>query len=155
MTPQDLPPLSLYVHLPWCVRKCPYCDFNSYEAQGPPAERAYVAALLRDLDAELPFVQGRAVSSLFMGGGTPSLFSGAAIEALLGGIRARVPLVADAEITLEANPIGRPGSIGCLSACRVCAIDSSPRSDAFTMPQMRCTPSTRPAAPGSSTSTSI
>ena len=99
-----LPPLSLYVHLPWCVRKCPYCDFNSYEARGEMPERAYVAALLRDLDAELPLAQGRVLQSVFIGGGTPSLFSGAAIAELLQGIAQRLPLAARAEITLEANP---------------------------------------------------
>ncbi|HEY8520704.1 MAG TPA: radical SAM family heme chaperone HemW [Gammaproteobacteria bacterium] len=99
-----LPPLSLYVHLPWCLRKCPYCDFNSYEARGALPEDAYVDALLRDLDAEIPYAQGRAVQSVFIGGGTPSLFSGRAIDRLLVGIRARLPLTAHAEITLEANP---------------------------------------------------
>ncbi|HEX6997907.1 MAG TPA: radical SAM family heme chaperone HemW [Gammaproteobacteria bacterium] len=99
-----LPPLSLYVHLPWCLRKCPYCDFNSYEARGAVPEDAYVDALLRDLHAELPFAQGRALCSIFLGGGTPSLFSGDAIRRLLAGIRARLPLHADTEITLEANP---------------------------------------------------
>jgi len=111
-----LPPLSLYVHLPWCVRKCPYCDFNSHEmraharTQGEaPAldadlERDYVAALVRDLDTALPLVWGRPVRTLFFGGGTPSLFSAASIDALLSQVRARVTLTADAEITLEANP---------------------------------------------------
>ncbi len=97
------PPLSLYVHLPWCVRKCPYCDFNSHAAEVVP-ERAYVAALLADLEQELPSVWGRPVVSVFLGGGTPSLFSPEAIDALLSGIRARLPLVAEVEITLEANP---------------------------------------------------
>jgi putative oxygen-independent coproporphyrinogen III oxidase len=102
---ERLPPLALYAHLPWCVRKCPYCDFNSYEARhGDPAEDAYVAALLRDLDAELELAQGRALTSIFIGGGTPSLFSGAAIRQLLDGIRARTPLAPGAEVTLEANP---------------------------------------------------
>jgi oxygen-independent coproporphyrinogen-3 oxidase len=99
-----IPPLALYVHLPWCVRKCPYCDFNSYEAKGALAEDAYVDALLRDLDAELPAARGRELASVFVGGGTPSLFSGAAIRRLLDGVRGRVRLAADAEITLEANP---------------------------------------------------
>ena len=100
-----LPPLTLYVHLPWCIRKCPYCDFNSYEA-GPSgfAESDYVAALLRDLDAERPLAQGRAISSVFIGGGTPSLFSGEAIARLVRGIRERLALAVDAEVTLEANP---------------------------------------------------
>ncbi len=99
-----LPPLSLYVHLPWCVRKCPYCDFNSYEARGPLADIEYVDAVLRDLRSELPNVQGRHVQTVFIGGGTPSLFSAAAIERLLRGIAADLTLARDAEITLEANP---------------------------------------------------
>jgi len=97
------PPLALYVHLPWCVRKCPYCDFNSHAA-GEIPEAAYVDALLRDLEQELPAVWGRPVTSVFLGGGTPSLFSGEAIDRLLSGIRARLPLSPEAEITLEANP---------------------------------------------------
>jgi putative oxygen-independent coproporphyrinogen III oxidase len=100
-----LPPLALYVHLPWCIRKCPYCDFNSYEAgKGAFDEAHYVDALLRDLDAELRLAQGRALSSVFIGGGTPSLFSGAAIARLLAGVRARLDVAEPAEITLEANP---------------------------------------------------
>jgi len=101
---QTVPPLSLYVHLPWCVRKCPYCDFNSYEAGSGIPERDYVDALLRDLDGELAFSQGRSLQSIFIGGGTPSLFSGEEIARLIGGIRARINVCADAEITLEANP---------------------------------------------------
>src|SRR5918993_2872835 len=99
-----LPPLSLYVHLPWCVRKCPYCDFNSYEARGVLPDLDYTEALLRDLRSELPLAQGRAIETVFLGGGTPSLFSGAAITRLLDGLRAEALLAADAEITLEANP---------------------------------------------------
>ncbi|HLB16035.1 MAG TPA: radical SAM family heme chaperone HemW [Burkholderiales bacterium] len=99
-----LPPLSLYVHLPWCVRKCPYCDFNSHELRGAMPEAAYVDAVVADLDSALPSVWGRRVHSVFFGGGTPSLFSAAAIERLLSAFRARLPLAADAEITLEANP---------------------------------------------------
>jgi oxygen-independent coproporphyrinogen-3 oxidase len=98
------PPLSLYIHFPWCVRKCPYCDFNSHAARGNVPEQAYVEALLRDLEQELPAVWGRTVQTVFMGGGTPSLFSAAAIDRLLSGVRARLPLNPDAEITLEANP---------------------------------------------------
>jgi len=102
---EPLPPLALYAHLPWCVRKCPYCDFNSYEAkEGDATEDAYVEALLRDLEAELEFVQNREVASVFIGGGTPSLFSGGAIRRLLDGIRVRIPLASAAEVTLEANP---------------------------------------------------
>jgi putative oxygen-independent coproporphyrinogen III oxidase len=100
----QLPPLALYVHIPWCVRKCPYCDFNSHEARGDPPEEAYVDALLADLELALPAIWGRKVVTVFIGGGTPSLFSAAAIDRLLAGIRARVPLSPDAEVTLEANP---------------------------------------------------
>ncbi len=99
-----LPPLALYVHIPWCLKKCPYCDFNSHEAKGDVPEDAYVDALLADLEFALPSIWGRRVVSVFIGGGTPSLFSAAAIDRLLAAIRARVPLAPDAEITLEANP---------------------------------------------------
>jgi len=99
-----LPPLSLYVHLPWCVRKCPYCDFNSHEAKGDVPEDRYVEALLTDLELALPSVWGRRIFSVFIGGGTPSLFHPASIDRLLSGIRARMPVAPDAEITLEANP---------------------------------------------------
>jgi oxygen-independent coproporphyrinogen-3 oxidase len=99
-----LPPLALYVHIPWCVRKCPYCDFNSHERGGELPEREYVAKLLTDLEALLPSVWGRRLISVFIGGGTPSLFSPDAIDSLLSGIRARLPLEPIAEITLEANP---------------------------------------------------
>ena len=99
-----LPPLSLYVHFPWCVRKCPYCDFNSHEQRGEIPEARYIDALLADLEADLPRVWGRPVRSIFLGGGTPSLFSPEAIELLLSGVRARLTLAPDAEITLEANP---------------------------------------------------
>lgn len=99
-----LPPLSLYIHVPWCVRKCPYCDFNSHEARGDVPEAEYVEALIADLDHALPLVWGRPVYTIFFGGGTPSLLSAQAIETLLSAVRARVPLAVDAEITLEANP---------------------------------------------------
>lgn len=101
---QTLPPLSLYIHLPWCVRKCPYCDFNSHPLRQELPEQAYVAALLQDLERDLPSVWGRTVQNIFIGGGTPSLFSSDAIDRLLSGIRARLPLRPGAEITLEANP---------------------------------------------------
>ncbi len=97
-------PLSLYVHIPWCVRKCPYCDFNSHAAREPIPEAAYVEALLRDLEQELPGVWGRRLLSVFIGGGTPSLFSPEAIDRLLAGIRARLALAPETEVTLEANP---------------------------------------------------
>lgn len=99
-----LPPLSLYVHIPWCVRKCPYCDFNSHEQRQDLPERAYVDALLADLDQELPDVWGRVVGTVFIGGGTPSLFSAESIDRLLSGVRARLHCKPDMEITLEANP---------------------------------------------------
>ncbi len=101
----SLPPLSLYVHLPWCLKKCPYCDFNSHEmAGGQPPEQPYLDALMADLDASLPLIWGRTVHSIFIGGGTPSLFSPAAIDRLLADLRARLKLSADCEVTLEANP---------------------------------------------------
>jgi oxygen-independent coproporphyrinogen-3 oxidase len=96
--------LAVYVHLPWCVRKCPYCDFNSHAASRRIPEDTYVTALLADLDADLDLAAGRTVASVFLGGGTPSLFGADAIEALLSGIAARLPLAADAEVTMEANP---------------------------------------------------
>ena len=106
-----LPPLSLYIHLPWCLRKCPYCDFNSHELHvrdqapgGGLPEQHYIDALVADLESALPLVWGRTVHSIFIGGGTPSLFSPQAIETLLSAVRARLRLEADCEITLEANP---------------------------------------------------
>ena len=99
-----LPPLALYVHIPWCIKKCPYCDFNSHEARGPVPEEAYVDALITDLESALPLIWGRKIVSVFIGGGTPSLFAAAAIDRLLAGVRARVPLLPAAEVTLEANP---------------------------------------------------
>ncbi len=106
LTLAALPPLSLYVHIPWCLKKCPYCDFNSHalrDGAGPPEAR-YVDALVADLEASLPLVWGRRVHTVFIGGGTPSLFSPSAIERLLGAIRARLPLEPGCEVTLEANP---------------------------------------------------
>ena len=99
-----LPPLSLYIHVPWCVRKCPYCDFNSHEARAAAPEERYVAALIADLEQALPRVWGRRVHSVFFGGGTPSLFAARSIDSILAAVRARLPVAADAEITLEANP---------------------------------------------------
>ena len=112
-----LPPLSLYVHIPWCVRKCPYCDFNSHEVKGAQTagdgallnldsalEQRYIQALIADLDRALPQVWGRTVYTVFFGGGTPSLLSARGLDDLLSAIRARLPLAPDAEITLEANP---------------------------------------------------
>ena len=100
----SLPPLSLYVHLPWCLKKCPYCDFNSHEVGVELPEQRYVDALIADLEASLPMIWGRTVHSIFIGGGTPSLFSPQSIDRLLAEIRARLRLVPDCEITLEANP---------------------------------------------------
>jgi len=97
-------PLSLYVHIPWCVRKCPYCDFNSHEAKNEIPEQEYIAALLNDLQNDLPRVWGRRIHSIFIGGGTPSLFSASGIDTLLSGIRALLPFMGDIEITMEANP---------------------------------------------------
>jgi len=101
---QALPPLALYVHIPWCVRKCPYCDFNSHEKGGALPEGEYVEALFRDLEELLPKVWGRRLTSVFIGGGTPSLFAPDSIDRLLSGVRARLTLEPEAEITLEANP---------------------------------------------------
>ncbi|BDT71356.1 heme chaperone HemW [Comamonadaceae bacterium OS-4] len=100
-----LPPLSLYVHLPWCIKKCPYCDFNSHEqAKDGLQEKRYIDAVIADLEAALPLIWGRNIHSIFIGGGTPSLFSPESIDRLLGDIRARLRLEADCEITMEANP---------------------------------------------------
>lgn len=100
----NLPPLSLYIHIPWCVQKCPYCDFNSHALKGEVPHDDYVAHLLADLDADLPMVSGRPLHSIFIGGGTPSLLSAEAMQQLLDGVRARLSLVPEAEITMEANP---------------------------------------------------
>ena len=99
-----LPPLSLYIHIPWCVRKCPYCDFNSHEAKSKLPEQEYVAALIRDLEMALPQIWGRTVYSVFIGGGTPSLLSARAMGQVLAAVRMLLPLDVNAEITLEANP---------------------------------------------------
>ncbi|MGL4232742.1 MAG: radical SAM family heme chaperone HemW [Casimicrobium sp.] len=98
----SLPPLSLYIHIPWCIRKCPYCDFNSHE--GAVQEREYINALMSDLESELPNFWGRTIHTVFFGGGTPSLFSADAIGEIIAGVRARTRLSPTAEITLEANP---------------------------------------------------
>ena len=101
----QLPPLSLYIHLPWCLRKCPYCDFNSHEfTKGALPEAQYIECLERDLEAALPDVWGRAFQSIFIGGGTPSLFTPEGIAQILRSARARIKIAPDAEITLEANP---------------------------------------------------
>ncbi|MEY9331275.1 putative oxygen-independent coproporphyrinogen III oxidase [Pseudomonas protegens] len=100
----QLPPLALYIHIPWCVRKCPYCDFNSHAASPTLPEEEYVDALLADLDQDLHAVHGRELSSIFFGGGTPSLFSAQALGRLLKGVEQRIRFAPDIEITLEANP---------------------------------------------------
>ncbi len=97
-------PLSLYVHIPWCVQKCPYCDFNSHQVRDGVPEADYLAALIADLESALPLVWGRKIGSIFFGGGTPSLLSGEGLDMLLTAIRTRLPVLPDAEITLEANP---------------------------------------------------
>ena len=106
---RSLPPLSLYIHLPWCLKKCPYCDFNSHEMRGETTdgqvpEQQYIDALMADLEASLPLIWGRTVHSIFIGGGTPSLFSPQAMDQLISNVRARLRLEADCEITMEANP---------------------------------------------------
>ncbi len=100
----QMPPLALYIHIPWCVRKCPYCDFNSHTASPVLPEAEYVDALLADLDRDLPLTHGRELTSIFFGGGTPSLFSAAALGRLLEGVQQRIRFASDIEITLEANP---------------------------------------------------
>ena len=99
-----LPPLSLYIHFPWCVKKCPYCDFNSHEAQGGFPEEGYLAALRTDLESALPLIWGRKIYTVFIGGGTPSLMSAAGLDRLLSDVRTLLPLDGAAEITMEANP---------------------------------------------------
>src|SRR5476649_166942 len=101
---RKLPPLSLYIHIPWCVQKCPYCDFNSHALKGEVPHEAYVEHLLADLDADVADTGGREISTIFIGGGTPSLLSAAAMQHLLDGVRRRLPVNAAAEITMEANP---------------------------------------------------
>ena len=98
------PKLSLYIHFPWCVSKCPYCDFNSHELKNPLDESQYVDALIQDLQLDLPSVWGRTVNTIFMGGGTPSLFSANAMQQLMQQVRALLPLRPDAEVTMEVNP---------------------------------------------------
>ena len=99
-----LPPLSLYIHIPWCLKKCPYCDFNSHELKTTLPEKRYVDALMTDLESALPSIWGRKFASIFFGGGTPSLFSPQSIDAILAGVRARMPVPPGIEVTLEANP---------------------------------------------------
>lgn len=103
------PPLSLYVHLPWCLHKCPYCDFNSHAIQGEVPHQAYLSALVADLDHDLPWISGRSIHSIFFGGGTPSLFPAATIAAFLQALSQRITIADSAEITLETNP----GAVEC------------------------------------------
>lgn len=100
----NLPPLSLYIHIPWCVQKCPYCDFNSHALKGDVPHQEYVEHLLKDLDADLHLTSGRPLKTIFIGGGTPSLLSSEAMQSLMDGVRQRITLHPDAEITMEANP---------------------------------------------------
>lgn len=100
----NLPPLSLYIHIPWCVQKCPYCDFNSHALKGEVPHDDYVSHLLNDLTVDVPLAQGREIQTIFIGGGTPSLLSSEAMQTLLDGVRERLVLSADAEVTMEANP---------------------------------------------------
>jgi putative oxygen-independent coproporphyrinogen III oxidase len=100
----QLPPLSLYIHIPWCIQKCPYCDFNSHAVKQGIPEQEYIAHLLADLDADLQYVQGRKLSSIFIGGGTPSVFSAEGISSILAGVQSRIAFTDDIEITMEANP---------------------------------------------------
>ena len=97
-------PLSLYIHIPWCIKKCPYCDFNSHEAKQNVPEERYIDALIKDLENELPHIWGRSIESIFIGGGTPSLFSANAIDRLLKSLRERLNIRPNIEITMEANP---------------------------------------------------
>lgn len=99
-----LPPLSLYIHIPWCIKKCPYCDFNSHALKGELPHEEYVAHLLADLEADIPLTSGRAIETIFIGGGTPSLLSAQAMQQLLDSVKARIDIRKDAEITMEANP---------------------------------------------------
>lgn len=101
---KGLPPLSLYIHIPWCVQKCPYCDFNSHALKGEVPHQEYVEHLLKDLDGSLHLVQGRQLSTIFIGGGTPSLLSSQAMQMLMDGVRERIPLSTGCEVTMEANP---------------------------------------------------
>ncbi|MBU1437625.1 MAG: YggW family oxidoreductase, partial [Gammaproteobacteria bacterium] len=100
----QLPQLSLYIHIPWCIQKCPYCDFNSHAVKQGIPEQEYIAHLLADLDADLQYVQGRKLSSIFIGGGTPSVFSAEGISSILAGVQSRIAFTDDIEITMEANP---------------------------------------------------
>src|SRR5579872_3682688 len=97
-------PLALYVHLPWCVRKCPYCDFNSHQLKSGQPDSSYIDALIRDFEAEVPRLEGRSIDTVFFGGGTPSLFAPSEFARLIGALKARLPFAEDAEITMEANP---------------------------------------------------
>ncbi|PWW35813.1 anaerobic coproporphyrinogen III oxidase [Idiomarina loihiensis] len=103
-SPLTLPPLSLYIHIPWCIQKCPYCDFNSHKLTGDVPEASYVGRLLEDLRADIDWVQGREIQSIFIGGGTPSVLSAKAIQQLMDGVRSIVALSPDCEVTMEANP---------------------------------------------------
>jgi len=111
----SLPPLSLYIHIPWCIQKCPYCDFNSHKIKTTLDEQSYIQAIIADLETELPHIWGRSIETIFIGGGTPSVFSAQAIDDLLSGIRARVKIQPEAEITLyidRLRPFDKAGAYG-------------------------------------------
>jgi hypothetical protein len=158
-----LPPLTLYIHLPWCVRKCPYCDFNSHQVKDAVPEQAYVEALIADLEQDLPLVWGRTLEAIFIGGGTPSLFSPAAIDRLLGAVRARLPDPAPrspwkptpAPSTRNASGgFARPVSTASRSASRVSSPACSTPSDVSTTTGRRSPPCAPRRMPASTTSTS-
>ena len=152
MSAADVKPIALYVHWPWCVRKCPYCDFNSHAIGSGADEAGYIRALLKDVDAAVALAGRRPVSSVFFGGGTPSLMSVAGFETLMNGLRERLPFAENAEITLEANPGTHEAarfagyvavSIAFPSVCRALTMRGSRRSGASTIAGKRCKPSKR------------
>ena len=162
---KNLPPLALYIHIPWCIRKCPYCDFNSHAVRGEIPEQQYVKALLADLAAEKKAAQGREISSIFIGGGTPSLFSASAIAEILDGAQQLVPFSRDIEITMEANPgllnasalpDSKPRvSHVCRLACKVLIASIYSCWEEFTLGMRRSKPSVPPATSALPTSISI
>ena len=111
-----LPPLTLYIHIPWCIRKCPYCDFNSHEQRQALPEARYVEALMSDLETALPSIWGRKFAAIFFGGGTPSLFSPASIDAIVAGVRARMPVPPGIEISLRPQISGSADSRSAIKA---------------------------------------
>ncbi len=157
------PSLALYVHMPWCVRKCPYCDFNSHQLKSAGPDRSYIDALIRDFDLELPRLAGRRIDTVFFGGGTPSLFQPEDFNRLLGALRRRIAFADDAEVTLEANPgtiergrfsgyRGRRHQSGVLGARRASGRARSSVWGGFTPPTTRIERSPNCARPNSTTS---